>query len=561
MSDDLLPWERYSKLQPADVVLASIIDHYPSPVRPYNLDYNPNRSDFGVHTLFRAQVYRLVQPKINSYHDLETWLKAYDSIADGLGFKDDRPDEDTIRRTWEDYYDDALRSQAEQMAEWMQDRLAQMRLETTHLEPDEDDEDEPEVTPEEKRAAVRHIREMLFDQIDFGRASNTTWDREWVLDLFAEMVRELDSMHAALEDRERHGEEAAELRSVQKIIEKRSVDEWVDLFRTIYDQEIEVAQGANYLTDEDENGNKQAYDLYIDDTIIPFFKQEGDIPDGVIGGPKKKGTNWGWHYVTATTHIESGRSVLLDTYPRRDDDDLYDIIREIVNRAEQHITIDEIFMDSEFRKVELLRWLKDEGYTFTLQYPKHGDRIKRKLVTMEGKYDAADYRIKPDNKTTAVDVTLLCEPDYDQVDSDFVFERTESEGGQLGIGDFTGEPAFESIDLHEVDDAFYKGRRAYVTNKDVDGDDLTAEAVINRYKDRWRIETEFRVIKHSFLPETQTRKFNIRAFYWLFSSMLYNGWVLLDAFIRQDHPDVDLQERPLVQARAYTKDLDDMAGE
>ena len=63
------------------------------------------------------------------------------------------------------------------------------------------------------------------------------------------------------------------------------------------------------------------------------------------------------------------------------------------------------------------------------------------------------------------------------------------------------------------------------------------------YGKRWGIETSYKVKKHSFLPKTTSKNYLIRIFYFLFSVLLYNLWLLADILIwlalfgevKQDH--------------------------
>jgi putative transposase len=63
------------------------------------------------------------------------------------------------------------------------------------------------------------------------------------------------------------------------------------------------------------------------------------------------------------------------------------------------------------------------------------------------------------------------------------------------------------------------------------------------YSKRWGIETSYRVKKHSFRAKTTSKNYYIRLFYFLFSVLMYNLWILCDiliwlhlfGFIGEDH--------------------------
>jgi putative transposase len=87
-------------------------------------------------------------------------------------------------------------------------------------------------------------------------------------------------------------------------------------------------------------------------------------------------------------------------------------------------------------------------------------------------------------------------------------------------------------------------KRAFATNENFDENDVNlAERLFILYGKRWGIETSYRVKKHSFLPKTTSKNYQIRIFYFLFSVLLYNLWLLADiliwislfGYVKEDH--------------------------
>ena len=94
-----------------------------------------------------------------------------------------------------------------------------------------------------------------------------------------------------------------------------------------------------------------------------------------------------------------------------------------------------------------------------------------------------------------------------------------------------------------VDDEF-GNKRAFATNIEFNENDVDlAQRLFLLYGKRWGIETSYKVKKHSFLPKTTSKNYLIRIFYFLFSVLLYNLWLLADILIwlavfgevKQDH--------------------------
>ena len=89
-----------------------------------------------------------------------------------------------------------------------------------------------------------------------------------------------------------------------------------------------------------------------------------------------------------------------------------------------------------------------------------------------------------------------------------------------------------------------KVKRTFATNEEYNENDVNlAERLFDLYGKRWGIETSYRVKKHSYLPKTTSKDYQIRLFYFMFSVLLYNLWILTDillwltlfGIIEQDH--------------------------
>ena len=87
-------------------------------------------------------------------------------------------------------------------------------------------------------------------------------------------------------------------------------------------------------------------------------------------------------------------------------------------------------------------------------------------------------------------------------------------------------------------------KRAFATNEIFDENDVNlSDRLFLLYGKRWGIETSYRVKKQSFLPKTTSKNYQIRIFYFLFSVLLYNLWLLADVliylalygYVKEDH--------------------------
>ena len=70
----------------------------------------------------------------------------------------------------------------------------------------------------------------------------------------------------------------------------------------------------------------------------------------------------------------------------------------------------------------------------------------------------------------------------------------------------------------------------FVTNRRVDAD--KAHGMCLRYDRRWRIENQYKSMRHQFRAQTASRDFNVRLFYFVFQCLLYNIWRTTDALLK-----------------------------
>jgi putative transposase len=74
--------------------------------------------------------------------------------------------------------------------------------------------------------------------------------------------------------------------------------------------------------------------------------------------------------------------------------------------------------------------------------------------------------------------------------------------------------------------------RAFTTNIDFNENEVgLSDRLFYLYSKRWGIETSFRVKKHSFRAKTTSKNYFVRLFYFLFSVLMYNLWVIADILI------------------------------
>ena len=91
----------------------------------------------------------------------------------------------------------------------------------------------------------------------------------------------------------------------------------------------------------------------------------------------------------------------------------------------------------------------------------------------------------------------------------------------------------------------------FVTDLDIDEEKALEYAEL--FRKRWGIETSFRV-EGDFRPKTTSKKISVRVFYFLFSVIMYNLWVLLNLCVRLRFKD-RIPEKPLITAKMFIKEM------
>jgi len=94
-------------------------------------------------------------------------------------------------------------------------------------------------------------------------------------------------------------------------------------------------------------------------------------------------------------------------------------------------------------------------------------------------------------------------------------------------------------------------KRVFATNMSFCNNDVDLlERLFLLYSKRWGIETSYRVKKHSFRAKTTSKNYHIRLFYFLFSVLLYNMWILADVLIWL-HLFGKVKEKHLITAKYF----------
>jgi len=129
--------------------------------------------------------------------------------------------------------------------------------------------------------------------------------------------------------------------------------------------------------------------------------------------------------------------------------------------------------------------------------------------------------------------TILVEKEY--VDRDYILD-------------------FSNFYVRCFEDYSRKCKRLHFFKNEFDENDAgLADRLKNLYSKRWGIETSYRV-KHGFRGKTTSKNYMIRQFYFMFSVLLYNLWILADVLIWL-HLFGKVGEKHLIVSKDFGTDL------
>lgn len=237
---------------------------------------------------------------------------------------------------------------------------------------------------------------------------------------------------------------------------------------------------------------RKQYDVAIDYTEW-FFYGDRSTPM-VVGKKPERGTTKCYKFATINI-VESGKRFTLLALPVSQFDTKEKILKQLFRYALQRIKIKRVYVDRGFFDSTSINTIKQYRLKFLMPCTANS-RIKKLLEILPAPTVINDYEME----NTLFNVVIV-----------------EDEEGN---------------------------KRAFATNEQFNENDVDlATRLFLLYGKRWGIETSYKVKKHSFLPKTTSKNYLIRIFYFLFSVLLYNLWLLADILIwlavfgevKQDH--------------------------
>ena len=221
------------------------------------------------------------------------------------------------------------------------------------------------------------------------------------------------------------------------------------------------------------------FDVAIDTTFLHFYGK--DHPN-MVWSKEDRGTNKYFGFITLDI-VEGGSRFVVYALPVLSGQKQSDLVKELIEHAKKFIRINNLYADRGFANADMFKALDEENVNYLIPLP--DDRgIKALTSTVKPPFVVKDY----------------------------------IRGGQK----------IPYVVLVEGS----KGLMKLATNKKIDRSDITLLSRLPKmYSKRWGIETGYRVKKKEGLVRTTSRNYKIRYFYFMFSVLLYNIWILTSLLV------------------------------
>ncbi|MCK4365096.1 MAG: transposase [Thermoplasmatales archaeon] len=447
-----------------------------------NKDYR--KIKFSYESLFKLLLFKQLKD-IRFQNQVKQYLKNHPEEALQLGL-DEIPD----RRTIGFFLHHILDNEAKELLEFVSRKIEEISekfgilLDLKILEPEipkkETKERNQYLQKNKKTKEICHLFKKRFSPfMDLNLNYNTVYTKSQFIDLMIHMGQTRDFA-------ENGNKTYRELRTtgcpdadtlLYHLKNYQNFKQLHKMYITLFEIVWEMARKANTFD------IKRSVDVAIDFTEWYFYGDRSTPM--VVGKEPDRGTSKCYKFATINI-VESGKRFTLLALPVGPFDTKEQILSQLLNYALQRVKIRRVFVDRGFFDSKAIKVF----HRFHLKYLMPATRIPTVKNIME---------IAP----------------APSVITDFEMK------------DIT----FNLVIVEELENG-KKVKRAFATNEEYDENDVKlGERLFLLYGRRWRVETSYRVKKHSYLPKTTSKDYLIRLFYFMFSVLLYNLWILADILI------------------------------
>lgn len=368
---------------------------------------------------------------------------------------------------------------------------------------------------------ARELRTQTFKYLRFNRDSSIEVTKDAALRVLIAAANSGQFVNDAAKNlKYKHFYEDGDIPTGQTLthhLRKLSREDVTQMFREANDPLFNIAADYDYFPDTAE--------VAIDITDWPFY---GDSQSETYIRGTKPGRNYAsaWKYITLAL-VGTDTPLILVVLPVKKKSKAPAYIRRMLRLSQQYVDIGRVYLDagSEFYNSNTISNITEHGSELIMQGRKKGTEINRFLNGLARSDRDSSYR--------PYGVGNLDRDDYYAV-------GVKSEKTQRRRKSRPDEPK---------DNYTY-----FYTN--LNPENIPPEELATDYRQRWGIETDFRVIKNKFLAKSGSKDPALRAFYFNFAAHLFNIWTVTN-ILRAEETGESLNDGKQVTAGELMQAIED----
>jgi len=350
---------------------------------------------------------------------------------------------------------------------------------------------------EKSGKVINILKREIFPILEFPLKPKARYEKQNFLDLLAYVAYENVYTHQGsklMSDEENFKNKVPHSRTLLGYLKLLNKEEIESMFLQAFERVFRIAKMQGFFNSE--------VDVAIDFTDWLYYGDKNDM--GVTEGKPKLGTSHRFKFATVKI-VEKNNDFVLMALPVFKFTNLRELVRKLVNYAKSKVKVRYFYIDREFFSAKYISLFDEIGIKYIMPAIKN-EKVVRLMENRKSDFIAYSFTDK--EKKYKAKMTLVVRKDEE--DNEVCFA--------------TNVPILRIIWSNLFD----------------------------LYGKRWGIETCYRVKKHEFRPNTTSKDYRIRLYYFQFSSLLYNLWVIVNSIVSMYLFD-ELVDYRLITAKLFTK--------
>lgn len=282
-----------------------------------------------------------------------------------------------------------------------------------------------------------------------------------------------------------------------------------------------------------------AYDL----TQVPWY---GTDHRWTTRSNKKDNTAEFWHYAIIST-VTPGRNYVLGATPIKNRSEVSAALDRMLRNIREHLDLDlgRIYLDRGMYHKKIVKTCRAHGLKYMIQAPDKGRPAELAAEAEKGKpnpdnevdfaglrnpvqgfaYPLHEDEVGYEERVSALEQTKITEPGGRKSTPNTTRAADECDTSLEDYMDGVPEPEEDDQDDKQGDQN-RDGHTVWITNIDVDKRDL--EGLNYQFRNRWKVETAIRQLKHDFQGRCASKSREVRTLQFGSAQLFFNFWVALN---------------------------------